>query len=525
METRADVPKSTNVVMSLQNSLTALLDAAASERGAEVSIIEAHRTWTPKQLLERADVVATSLQGSGVQAGDRVVVRGRNSGDLVARIFGAWKLGAIAVPIHAQVGADRFTRIVADAMPSVYLADDSPGEPGSESALPAYTTAMLSSADSPTLEVIRARSTPPPQIESRTSVALLMYTSGSTAAPLGVICTEAPILFALNAIHSELAYNERDRVLCVLPLAFDYGLYQILLTLKGGAVLVLEDGVQRPHRIPRVLAEQAISVFPGMPSMFGPLLRAGWLSGADQPSLRMLTSTGEFFPPPLIDSLRCRLPAARVVPMYGMTECKRVSIQAANAPETARYSTGRALGGTEAWVGDSQGSRKPPGQEGELFVRGPHLMAGYWQNQVATAVRYKEIDGKRTIQTGDIFRMDEAGHLSFVRREGGFLKVKGHRLSPAEIEACLLALPEVWEAVAVGYTNSQREDSLAVFITSDSSDHAGLRARARQQCSLHLHHAAVPSLVHIINGSLPRSPNGKYDRPALTSRAQELDSR
>ena len=394
--------------MTSASRLTALLDSAARERGGEVCIVEAHRSWTPRQLLRRADAVAACLQTCGVQAGDRVIVRGRNSGDFVARIFGAWTAGAVAVPMHTQPGGNRFAQITADAMPAAYLADEGLDEPAAADALPPYTTVILSSAESRSLAVTRARSTLP-RAENREPAALLMYTSGSTAAPLGVICPEASVRFALDAIAGQLGYGEHDRVLCALPLAFDYGLYQVFLTLMSGAALVLEDGADKPYRIPRLLAEHAISVFPGIPSMFGPLLRAGWLAEFGRTHLRMLTSTGESLSPALVDALRSGLPGARVVPMYGLTECKRVSIQGPDGPDTARYSVGRALPGTEAWVGDGRGQPKPPGQEGELFVRGPHLMAGYWRNDAATAARYKSIDGQRTIQTGDIFQMDEAG--------------------------------------------------------------------------------------------------------------------
>lgn len=504
--------------MSASNPLTALLDSAAGQRGGDDVIVDAHRSWTPAQLLARADALAICLEAAGVRAGDRVLIRGKNSGDVVARIFAAWRLGALAVPMHAEVSAGRFARIVTDAMPSAYVGEEPPAEPLPRAALPLYTAVIVSSAGSPSPAVIRARSAPTPQVEGQEPGALLMYTSGSTAAPLGVLCPEASIHFALNALHEALAYDERDRVLCVLPLAFDYGLYQVLLALKSRAVLVLEDGLHQPFRLPRMLAEQAISIFPGLPSIFGPLLRAGWLSAADHRNLRMLTSTGEHFPPAMIDALRSCLPGARLVPMYGLTECKRVSIQGADVPDTARYSVGRALPGTQAWVGDAQGRPKPPGQEGELFVRGPHLMAGYWRNRAATAARYKDIDGQRTLQTGDIFRTDEAGYLSFVRREGGFLKANGERLSPAEIEACLVTLPQVREAVAVGYSDPEGEDSLAVFLVSEAID----EARVRQHCARHLQRAAVPSLVRIYDEPLPRSPNGKYDRAALAALAQEL---
>lgn len=495
----------------------ALLEAAASGPGKQVCIVDVHRSWTAAQLLARADELAAILGSVGVRPGDRVMVRGRNSGDLVARIFAAWRLGAVALPMHEKVTADRFAAIVADALPSAYMVDEALTDPVPGTASQDHYPVIASSARTSSVEIARDRSVPSAQVLPHDSSALLMYTSGSTAAPLGVVCPDAAVDFALNAIHQELGYREDDRVLGLLPLAFDYGLYQVLLALKAHAVLVLEDGLQQPHRIPRLLAEQSISVLPALPSIFGPLLRARWLS-AEHRSLRLLTSTGESFPPAMIDELRSCLPAARVVPMYGMTECKRVSIQGADAPDVARYSVGRPLAGTRAWVGDGLGRPMPPGQDGELFVQGPHLMAGYWRNPTATSVRFRNFDGERTLCTGDIFRMDAAGYLTFVRREGGFLKARGYRLSPAEIEAALGTLPEVQAAVAVGYIDLQGEDSVAVFLVSEGLD----EDKVRQHCARYLSRAAMPSLVHVLSSGMPCGPNGKYDRRALSELAHEL---
>jgi acyl-CoA synthetase (AMP-forming)/AMP-acid ligase II len=501
--------------MNAGSRIGSLLSLAAD---ASVSaIIDEARTWTAAQLRCRARALAGCLESVGVGEGDRVAVQGRNSGDYVARVLATWMLGAVAVPVHAHIDAGRLGRILGDAMPKALIIDDPPEGSYPRDAIPPYTTVITSSTDSSSFAVARAR-TRPVGPGDKVPAALIMYTSGSTSAPLGVVCPPAPVEFALGAIQQDLSYRESDRVLCVLPLAFDYGLYQALLALLSGAVLILESGAHQPHRLPRLLAEQRVTVFPGMPSLFGPLVRAGWLSTEGQPELRMMTSTGELFPPAMIDALRSCMPTARVVPMYGMTECKRISIQGPDVPPSARHSAGRPLAGTQAWVGDALGGPRPAGEEGELFVRGPHIMAGYWRNQAASDRRYVVMNGQRTLRTGDIFRMDADGYLDFVRRDGGFLKVRGHRLSPADVEECVTLLPEVAEAVAVGYVDANGEENLAVFLKSDPIK----PSRVRQQCAQNLSRAAAPTLVHRFDGSLPRTPNGKYDRQLLASFAREL---
>src|SRR6185437_3661757 len=147
--------------MTSVSPLTVLLDSAAQERSDEVCIVEAHRGWTPRQLLRRAEAVAACLHTCGVQVEDRVIIRGRNSGDFVARIFGAWTVGAVAVPMHAHPGNNRFVQITADAMPAAYLADEGLDALAATDALPPYTAVILSSADSRSLTVTRARSAMP----------------------------------------------------------------------------------------------------------------------------------------------------------------------------------------------------------------------------------------------------------------------------------------------------------------------------------------------------------------------------
>lgn len=487
-------------------------------RGTRTIIVDEARSWTGEELWERATVLAGRLDAGGVRAGDRVVVQGGNSGDYVARIIAAWMLAATPVPVAARLHGDRLGQLLADSAPRACVIDDPPPPSFAWDAVPRGTTVIASSPRSSDVAVSRADGALDERVDATLQAALLMYTSGSTSHPMGVVCPPEAVSFALGAIQQSLGYREGDRVLCVLPLSFDYGLYQVLLAMVGGATVILEDGVDRPQRLPRLLADAAVTIFPGLPSLFGPLVRARWLSAEAQPGLRLLTSTGETFPAALIDALRSCLPAARIAPMYGMTECKRISIQDAEVPWSARHSVGRPLPGTRAWVGDDHGRPVPAGKEGELYVQGPHLMARYWGDTAATEARFVTVEGERTLRTGDVFRKDPSGHLTFIRRQGGFLKVRGHRLSPAHVEACLVLLPEVREAVAVGYTDENGEDGLAVFLDADRITPSSVR----QQCAKHLPPGAVPALINNLGEPLPRNANGKYDRRSLARLAQDL---
>jgi acyl-CoA synthetase (AMP-forming)/AMP-acid ligase II len=228
--------------------------------------------------------------------------------------------------------------------------------------------------------------------------------------------------------------------------------------------------------------------------------------------MSLFTSTGETFPNQMIDDLRTCFPDARVQPMYGLTECKRVSILEANPPDTQRFSVGKPLPGTRAWVGDELGKPLAIGQVGELYVQGPHLMEGYWKRPDITAKRMITVDGVRTLRTGDHFSVNENGYLQFVSRGAGFLKSMGMRISPADVEQVLMALPGVVAALAVDFVDPKLGDRVAaiVQINNDQSEN-----KLIELCRKMLPPAAVPVRIVLQREPLQLSVNGKYNRRAL----------
>jgi acyl-CoA synthetase (AMP-forming)/AMP-acid ligase II len=322
--------------------------------------------------------------------------------------------------------------------------------------------------------------------------------------------SHANVDFVTQAIMARLQYRETDRIGVFLPLSFDYGFYQVFYAMMSGAALFIGRSEMAGPELPLILARHEITVLPGVPTLFAGLIKMQSWRPVALPHLRMLSNTGDHLPLPHIRQLQKLFPAACVFPMYGLTECKRVSILLPEEIDAHENSVGRALDGTEVWTESPDGQRLPPGEVGEFIVSGPHVGLGYWRAPEETAKRYRALpDGSRLLVTGDYGAVDAEGFLHFQARSDFMIKHKGHRMSPVEIEEAACRLPQI---VAAGCIKDEAQDKLCLFIASTGGpleDAEILTALAQ-----HLERAKLPDrVIHL--PELPRTANQKVDRKAL----------
>ncbi|MDP3379215.1 MAG: AMP-binding protein, partial [Brevundimonas sp.] len=337
----------------------------------------------------------------------------------------------------------------------------------------------------------------------------LVFTSGSTGTPRGVMLTEGNVAFVCPAILNRLRYREGDRIGLFLPLAFDYSLYQIFYTCLSGASLFIGRPEQVGPELPKILAREGITVLPAVPTLAGALIKMQRYRPTALPALRMITNTGDHLPQAYIEQLRTLLPEVQVYPMFGLTECKRVSILLPEEYAAHPESVGRALDGTTVFAVDAQGQRLPAGERGELVIQGPHLAAGYWRAPEETARRYREIAGQRTLFSGDQGQVDAEGYITFHSRGEEVIKHRGTRLSPVEVEEAACALPQV---AAAGCVRDEARDCLLLYLVAAGEplkEAALLSALATR-----LERAKLPDRV-VYLPELPRTANQKLDRKAL----------
>ncbi len=501
------------------SSLPNLLEDAAAERPDAVFLDDRRRTLTYAQTQAEVRSLASFLRRNGLNPGDRVAIQMRNRVEVAIAVFATAAVGGVFVVLNDKLRPKGVEKIFRQAEPRVLIGDAEVTEPASGNGI---DIRVQTGADAATARegwigweqaVADPDTLPERPPASGNATVCLVFTSGSTADPRGVELSHANIRFVVAAIQARLNYRPEDVVGCFLPLAFDYGLYQIFLAAQAGARLFIGDPDQVGPRLPRILAEAGVSVLPGVPAVYAALLMLGKRRPIALPALRAVTNTGERLPRAYIDGLKAMFSGLEVYVMYGLTECKRVSILLPEECECRPDSVGRPLDGTEVYAADELGRRLPPGIAGELVVRGPHVAKGYWRAPEETARRYRVtgVNGGRQVDlfTGDRGRVDDEGFLYFAARADDLLKHRGNRISPVEIENEACGIGGVSEAAAL---KRVADDTLHLFISTDDADlsqNAILSALSKV-----LEPAKIPDFVHP-RPSLPKSINGKTDRKSL----------
>jgi acyl-CoA synthetase (AMP-forming)/AMP-acid ligase II len=352
-------------------------------------------------------------------------------------------------------------------------------------------------------------------------LAMLVYTSGSTGFPKGVMMTHQNVVAAATSITTYLENTSDDVILNVLPISFDYGLYQVLMAAMVGATLVLEKSFTYPQQIFDKMAAERITGLPIVPTMASIILQMRDFRGDAFPHLRYITNTAAALPPAHIKRLQELFPQARLYSMYGLTECKRCTWLPPSELSKRPASVGIAIPNTEAYVVDEDGQRCAPGVTGELVIRGPHVMKGYWENPAATekALRAGAYHWEKVLYTGDLFRTDDDGYLYFVARKDDIIKSRGEKVSPLEVENVLYLLPGVREAVVVGIPDPILGMAIKAVVAVEPD--AGITARViTRHCVRLLEDYMVPKVIEFRN-ALPKGDNGKISRRLVSAESSE----
>lgn len=486
-----------------------IIDRCAATAPHRLAIVSDERTMTYAELALEVRRAAAWLHDNGVRRHDRVMIVLPNRTEIVTTMFAASRLGAAFVILNEGVKPYHLRHVVADAEPAVILAsDEGPSD------------VRAAAGDTPVLTLARYAAEVPacapldePFPGITADVVSLIYTSGSTAKPKGVVSTHRNVRFAAEAIGARLRIEAADVVGVFLPLSFDYGLYQVHLALQAGATLAVgRSGHVGPGLVRKLCAWQ-VTVLPLMPNIASTLLRLLKRDPAQtRPPLRSVTNTGAELAPRVVDELRAALPGCRVFVMFGLTECKRVSILDPADFERKRGSVGTPLDDTECFVVDDEGQPVATGAIGELVVRGPHVMSGYWRAPELTAKRFRRFGAglEMALFTGDRCSLDEDGFLYFHGREDDIYKVAGFRISALEVEDVASGVSGVREAAVVPPRNG--EDPV-LFVTGDNEP-ATIVAELRERLE---DYKVPPRIIRVAR--MPVNANGKVDKQALRQEA------
>ena len=494
-------------------NVRSLFDAAESSF-ADRDFLVSDQRLTYRQVGDLSRAAAGALARAGVRRGDRVLIAAANHVDVVLIAIGAFRLGAVVALLHEGTTARSLQRVAQQIRPVVTVFDRS--TIGLRALVPDSTIVALGPDEHlertvPVQALFAKRDAILPDVlPAPDDPACLVFTSGSAGEPRGVVVSHDNVIFTTAAIQERLGYRRSDVIGLVVPLSFDYGLYQIFLAANiGASVHVAEPGSVGPPLLP-LLARHEVTILPAIPGLVASVLKMLDRGTATLPSLRCITSTGDHLPTTHVDALQRALPGVRIFPMYGLTECKRVSILLPEEHGRKPGTVGRALAGTTVRVVGANGDPVSSGVSGELVVGGRNVTLGYWQAPEESERRFRlnQLTGERELWTGDICQIDEDGFLRVLGRTDTLLKHHGFRISSVEIELEACRAPGVIEAAVV--CSAKGELHLFARWTDDRTDSAGLRRVLREN----LEWFKVPEHVHVVD-EMPRTLNGKTARTEL----------
>ncbi len=498
----------------------------------EEALVFGNRRLTYKEVDHQSDLLAIFLIKLGVNRHDRVIIFADNSVESVISIYGILKAGAIFILLNGSLKHSKLQYIIKDSGAKVLIVQGSKKDTvnealksidqkipliffGDEKSVndknPHYKWEDIINQGSINFDLLKNRKDEIIDYD----LATLIYTSGSTGEPKGVMSSHSNMVTAARSIIQYLQNKKDDRILVVLPLSFDYGLYQVIMTFMFSGTIILEQSFNFPVEFLKLIEKEKITGFPIVPTILVMLLKLKNITKYDISSLRYISNTGAALPVNHIKSFRKLVPNIKIFSMFGLTECKRISYLPPEMIDEKPGSVGKAIPNCEVFILNDNGEKVKPGEIGELIVRGSNVMRGYWNAKELTDKVYRrwQYDGEKVLFTGDLFYKDEDGFLYFVGRKDDMIKTKGERVSPKEMENILSGLDGISETAVIGIPDEILGQAIKVFIVNKPDSNI-TKNQILKYCSVNMEVFMLPKEIVFID-SLPKSPNGKVDKRLL----------
>jgi len=492
----------------------------------KVALICGEHRLSYADLEVRANGLARAMRAEGLSGGDRVAICLDNGPEAIIASLAVSKAGGVFLMLSPLMKSEKLAFILNDGRVRFIITSSSIAAelgrlpPELRAIIVTDGTAATTTAGEGRALVVNwkefvsaAQAQRPSAHRIDIDLCSIFYTSGSTGTPKGVMLTHLNMNSAATSIIQYLELRPDDISLNFSPLSTDYGYYNVVMPLRAGATAVCEKAFVYPGQLIQLLGTERVSGLALVPTIIAILLKFKQLRREDLSGVRYVTSTGQSLPPQHLLEVQGLFPRARIYSMYGLTECKRVSYLDPEQVRVRPGSVGKAIPNTEVYLIDAEGNRiDEPGREGELVVRGSHVMKGYWRRPDETAARFRDGEGgnEKNLLTGDLFRMDEEGYLYFVGRKDDIFKTGGHLVSPREIENVLHELPEVVEAVVIPVPDELLGNAVKALIVA-TPQMTLTQSQVVSHCREHLEPFLVPKHVEFCR-RLPKTLAGKTDR-------------
>jgi acyl-CoA ligase (AMP-forming) (exosortase A-associated) len=463
------------------------------------------------ELWRQVRAFGAALRRLGLRRGERVAVHLDKRIETVVAMFGASAAGGVFVPVNPLLKAKQVAHILGDCSVRVLVTTPERLELLGELHGVEHVILVGEQWDA----LVAEDGELPAHGVLDVDMAAILYTSGSTGLPKGVVLSHRNLLAGAESVSTYLGNHPGDVILAALPLSFDAGLSQVTTAFHAGAHVVLVNYLLA-RDIVKLCARHGVTGLTCVPPLWIGLADLPWPAEATA-SLRYFANTGGRMPRATLDRLRALFPTAKPFLMYGLTEAFRSTYLDPVEVDRRPDSIGKAIPGAEILVVREDGSLCEPGEHGELVHRGALVSLGYWNDPVRTAERFKPAparDGalctpEMAVYSGDVVVADEDGFLYFVSRKDEMIKTSGYRVSPTEIEEAVYDTGLVRDAVALGVEDPKIGQVIALVVSGDVDPDA-LRGVLAKQLPGYM----VPRQV-TVRGELPRSPNGKFDRALL----------
>lgn len=532
--------------------LQGLLTEAAARQPQRPALASEGCQLSYGELDQLSNQLARALQRLGVTNGDRVAILAPKSAAAIVAVYAALKAGACYVPLDVKAPADRLGYVISDSGAAVVIADEErlpllaeltgrlgptrsvimPGSPDTDSRRTESASHPAAQPGATPWSSVLGESAAPlgDQGAIETDLAYILYTSGSTGTPKGVMISHRNSLTFVDWAAKAAGLGELDRICSPAPLHFDLSVFDVYASCRAGACLtVISDKTTTfPVSIAKWIEKEQISVWYSVPSVLTLLACFGGLSQLDLSRLRTVIFAGEVFPPKYLVQLMDEVPHCRYLNWYGPTEtnvCTAFEVLPGGA-DAGPVPIGKACANTEVFAVLSNGRLvTKPGEEGELYVRGPSVMRGYWGQPEKTsdvltphplrAEGAAAAGSEIVYRTGDLVTLEASGDYAYVGRRDAMVKVRGYRVELGEVEAALYQHPSVAEAAVLPVADQLLGSRLRAVVSVTTAD-AGTLSRddLLEHCRQWLPSYMVPDLVEF-RDALPRTSTGKVDRAGL----------
>ena len=515
----------------MRTAIHDLLSQQAASRPDAAALTYQSSMQTYAEVWEGARGAASQLRELALERGDRVAIYLEKRIETVAAIFAASASGGMFVPINhvlkpAQVGhiledsgarflvtsADRLSQLAAvlagASVEHVIVVGAAPPEAAGDHSVHGWAAPGTGADDFTPVDVIDL------------DPAAILYTSGSTGKPKGVVLSHRNLIVGAESVSTYLHNTADDVILSVLPLSFDAGLSQVTTAFAVGAHCVLMNYLL-PRDVPKICAAHGVTGLTCVPPLWLQLADVPWPDDVAR-RIRYWANTGGRMPRTTLDKLRATFTEADPYLMYGLTEAFRSTYLDPAEVDRRPNSIGKAIPNAEVLVLRPDGTRCDPGEEGELVHRGALVALGYWNDPERTAQRFRPVHHpgqewrapELAVWSGDTVVADDEGFLSFVGRSDDMIKTSGYRISPTELEEAAYGTGLVRDVVAVGVEDPALGHRIVFAVTpaAHGFEAAHLITALRPLLPAYM----LPSRVDV-RDDLPRSPNGKFDRPRIKS--------